>query len=78
MPTNPKQRRFVVSDLGFGFAVHDAGSPQDYEFPAGREKKHPSTNQLNSRRVEICTTRVQAQRIADELNERYEREGHGG
>ncbi len=78
MPINPGERRFVVSNLGFGFAVHDAGSPQDYEFPAGREKEHPSTNQLNSRRVEICTTRVQAQRIADELNERWEREEQSG
>ena len=69
--------RYVVSDLGFAFAVHDTQDRQDYDFPAGREKEHASTNRVNGRRVEICATRAEAQRVADALNERA-RTGHGG
>jgi hypothetical protein len=60
--------RYRVSNLGFGFAVHDTESPQEYAHPAGRDKQHRSRNRLNSRILEIVPTRAQAQRIADQLN----------
>ncbi|MEX1025398.1 MAG: hypothetical protein WD226_10005 [Planctomycetota bacterium] len=62
--------RYVVSDLGFAFAVHDTRAPQEYAFEAGRSATHLSSNRLNTRRVELCATREKAQLLADELNDR--------
>jgi len=72
MPTNPKSRRFIVSDLGFAFAVHDTKAKQDYAFQAGKGKPHKSSNRLNTRRVELCPTRDEALRLAQELNQKHE------
>ncbi len=72
MPLNPKKRRFVVSDLGFAFAVHDTQAKQEYAFEAGKGKAHKSTNPLNTRRVELCPSRAEALRRAAELNEKHE------
>jgi hypothetical protein len=71
MPTPPK-RRFVVSDLGFTFAVHDTQRKQDYAFRAGKDKNHKSSNALNSERVALFPTRDEAVRKALELNEKHE------
>ncbi len=60
--------RFVVSNLGFGFAVHDTQAKAEYAHRAGQGKEHASNNVLNSERVEIFSTRGQAQAHADELN----------
>ena len=67
-----KKRRFIVSDLGFAFAVHDTGVKQEYAFRAGQGKNHKSSNALNSRRVELCPTRAEALRRAEELNQKHE------
>lgn len=70
-----KQRirpRFVVSDLGFAFAVHDTLVRQKYAFKEGADKEHASNNRLNSERVDISPTYEEAQRIADDLNDRHE------
>ena len=67
-----KQRRFVVSDLGFTFAVHDTQAKQDYAFEAGRDKAHKSSNRINSRRIDLFPTRDEAVRLALELNEKHE------
>jgi len=72
MATPPKKRRFVVSDLGFTFAVHDTQVKQEYAFRAGRDKPHKSSNSLNSRRIELFPTREEALRLAAELNEKHE------
>jgi hypothetical protein len=64
--------RFVVSDLGFAFAIHDTLVRQQYAFKAGADKEHASNNRLNSERVDISSTHEEAQRIADELNRRHE------
>ena len=72
MAPAPKKRRFVVSDLGFGFAVHDTQAKQEYAFEAGREKNHKSSNALNTERVELFPTREEAVRLALELNEKHE------
>jgi len=72
MTTPPKKRRFVVSNLGFSFAVHDTQVKQEYAFQAGREKPHKSSNALNSRRIELFATRDEALRLAAELNEKHE------
>ena len=72
MPTNPKNRRFIVSDLGFAFAVHDTKAKQEYAFRAGQGKPHKSSNPLNTRRVELCPTRDEALRLAEELNQKHE------
>jgi len=72
MANQPKKRRFVVSDLGFTFAVHDTQAKQEYAFQAGKEKAHKSSNALNSQRVELFPTREEAVRLALELNEKHE------
>jgi hypothetical protein len=72
MVSAPKKRRFVVSDLGFTFAVHDTQVKQEYAFQAGKEKAHKSSNALNSRRIELFPTREEAVRFALELNEKHE------
>ena len=68
----PKRRRFVVSDLGFTFAVHDTQAKQQYAFEAGRDKTHKSSNAINTRRIELFPTREEAVRLALELNEKHE------
>lgn len=72
MPTPPKKRRFVVSDLGFTFAVHDTQKKQAYAFRAGKDKNHKSSNALNSERLDLFPTREEAARRALELNEQHE------
>jgi len=67
------RKRYVVSDIGFAYAVHDTMVQQDYQFEAGKDKEHASTNSLNTRRVEICPTREVAQSIADRMNAEWER-----
>ncbi len=68
----PKKRRFVISDLGFTYAVHDTQARQEYAFRAGRDKAHKSSNAINTRRIELCPTREEAVRLADELNAKHE------
>jgi hypothetical protein len=69
MTAEIRPKRFQVADIGFGFVVHDTGVKADYNFEAGREQDHPSTNVLNSVRVSgPFTTRAQAQADADERN----------
>ena len=63
--------RFIVSDLGFSYAVHDTGERQSYAFRAGEGKEHPSSSPVNGVRVELFATREEAQRLADELNARH-------
>jgi len=72
MAPAPKKRRFVVSDLGFTFAVHDTQAKQEYAFEAGKGKAHKSSNALNTRRIELFPTREEAVRFALELNEKHE------
>jgi len=72
MTSPPKKRRFVVSDLGPFFGVHDTQAKQEYAFRAGKEKTHKSSNPLNTRRIELFPTREEAVRLARELNEKHE------
>jgi hypothetical protein len=72
MVSVPKKRRFVVSDLGFTFAVHDTQAKQDYAFQAGKGKAHRSSNALNGMRLELFPTREEAVRYALELNQKHE------
>ena len=72
MASPQKKRRFVVSHLGPFFAVHDTQAKQEYAFRAGKGKPHKSSNPLNSRRVELCPTRDEALRLAQDLNEKHE------
>jgi len=67
-----RQRRFVVSDLGFAFAVHDTQVKQEYAFRAGKDKAHKSSNALNSRRIDLFPTREEAVRLVLELNQKHE------
>jgi len=62
------KKRFIVSNLGFGYAVQDTGEPAKYEHPAGADKEHASSNPRNTKILEIFPTRAQAQTLADELN----------
>ena len=68
MESSKKEFRYVLANLGFAWAVYDTQVPQEYGFVAGGDKKHPSNNALNTRRVDIFPTRTQAQDAADELN----------
>jgi hypothetical protein len=72
MVSAPKKRRFVVSDLGFSFAVHDTQRKQQYAFQAGKDKAHKSSNALNSERLDLFPTRGEAVRKALELNQKHE------
>jgi hypothetical protein len=72
MASAPKKRRFVVSDLGFTFAVHDTERKQGYAFRAGKDKPHKSSNTLNSERLDLFPTREEAVRRARDLNELHE------
>ena len=69
-----QHRRYVVSDLGFAFAVHDTQAPQQYAFPTGKDKEHKSSNMYNVERVEVVPTREMAIQITNELNEKHDRE----
>ncbi len=73
--TSQKRKRYVVSDLGFAFGVHDTQAPAGYAFEAGKDKVHPSNNALNSVRGDICATRDRAQQIVDQLNADFARTG---
>ena len=66
-----KQARFTVSNIGYGFAVHD--TQRVYQRLTGEERGSlpDSKNELNSRIVDVYPTRIAAQRAANELNERY-------
>ena len=68
MPNPNANLRYVVSDLGFAYAVHDTQVGQAYAFRAGQDKEHKSSNTLNTRRLDVFPTRAQAQAYADELN----------
>jgi hypothetical protein len=69
--------RFVVSRLGFAFAVHDTQTPQEYAFEAF--KPHKSSNPLNGERVGLFPTREEAERFAWELNQKHaQRHAEGG
>lgn len=70
--TDPRSSpRFFVSNIGYAFAVQDRATKAAYAHPAGREKKHPSSNEHNTKIVEIVATRAEAQRLADALNRRH-------
>ncbi len=73
MTNEKRKRRFVVSDLGFTWAVHDTAVPQEYAFETGKDSEHLSSNQLNSERVGLYATREEAVREALRLNEESER-----
>jgi hypothetical protein len=77
MTTAMKKQRYVVSHLGFAFAVHDTAKRQEYAFEAGREKTHKSSNELNGERIELFPTREEAERFAYELNRRHESQTGG-
>jgi hypothetical protein len=72
MASLPQKRRFVVSDLGFTFAVHDTQRKQSYAFRTGKDKPHKSSNALNSERLDLFPTREEAVRKALELNRMHE------
>jgi hypothetical protein len=72
MVATPPKRRFVVSDLGFTYAVHDTQVAQEYAFESGKDAEHKSTNALNSRRIELFPTREEAVRLALDLNAQHE------
>lgn len=63
-----EKRRYVISNLGFSWAVHDTEVPQQYAFETGKNAEHISSNQLNTRRVALFPTRDEAVREALRLN----------
>ena len=74
MAQPPKKSRYTVSDIGCGYAVHD--TQVIYQRLEGEERGEipPSTNELNSRIVDIFPTRMTALRRAQELNREHERQ----
>ena len=71
MATN---RRFVVNNIGHAYAVHD--TQRTYQRMEGEERSGaaPTSNVYTSRIVETCSTRAVAQKLANQLNEVWERE----
>jgi hypothetical protein len=67
-----QKKRFTVSDIGYGFAVHDTQAP--YQRLTGEERGSlpDSSNALTSRILEIFPTREAAWRHARELNRAIE------
>ena len=63
-------KRFVVSNLGFAWAVQDTGEPVSYGRRGKNENTESSSNLRNVRMVEFFPTLAQAQAHADELNAR--------
>lgn len=64
-----EDRRFAVSDIGYGFAVHDTRAPYQRLQGEERGKLPDSSNELTSRIIEVFPTREAAWRYARELNE---------
>lgn len=68
MPETQRSKRFTVSDVGFGFAVHDTWAPYQRLTGEERGKLPDTTNELTSRIVEVFPTREAAWRHARRLN----------
>jgi len=70
LPEERSGDRYIVSDIGYAFAIHDKGSPIEYPTEESPLKTDvpASRNQFNARIVEIVPTRAEAQRIADKMN----------
>ena len=66
--SQPEQRRFIVSNIGHAFAVHDTQHP--YQVLKGEERKDTpaTTTAFTTRIVDSFPTRAAAQRRANELN----------
>ena len=66
---DPKaNKRFVVSNFGFAWAVQDTGERVEYKRRGKNENTELSNNPRNARMVDVFPTRAQAQDRADELN----------
>ena len=61
-------RRYIVSNFGFAWAVQDTGDPVAYLRRGKNENTEKSSNIRNARMVDVFPTRIQAQQHADELN----------
>lgn len=66
MAKTPSTDRFVVSDIGYGWAVHD--TTQRLKQPVKGPDAAPSRNRYNAPVVMVCSTREQAFERAAELN----------
>ena len=68
MAQHPSGKRYLVSNLGFGYAVQDTLA----HIPQGPNKKGDvipdSSNPRNAAILEVFPTRAQAQAYANELN----------
>lgn len=65
-----REKRYLVSNFGFGFAVHDTGERLVQGLNPKGEEIPDSSNPRNARVLEIFPTRAQAQAYADEMNAR--------
>ena len=66
--TQTEKKRYLVSNFGFGFAVHDTGERLVQGLNPKGEEIPDSSNPRNARVLDIFPTRAQAQARADELN----------
>ena len=66
MSRNPDQKRYIVSNVGYGFAVHDTTQSKTYYQDEGIDPS--SQSGPKGRIVEICPNAETAYRIANELN----------
>ena len=60
--------RYVVSDIGHGWAVHDTSGRLKSKDKDPDKGLAPSRNRYNAPVVLVCTTREQAYREAEQLN----------
>jgi hypothetical protein len=61
-------KRYLVSNLGFGYAVHDTAAHLTQGLNQKGEEVPDSSNPFNARILEVFPTRAQAQDRADEMN----------
>jgi hypothetical protein len=76
MAKTPSTERYVVSDIGYGFAVHDTS--QRLKQPAKAPDTAPSRNRYNAPVIMVCSTRDQAFQRAAELNAKEGRKAKSG
>lgn len=65
MSRQPEKKRYIVSDVGFGFAVHDTREEKTYYKGVDPSPQSGPKGRI----VEICPNRETAYRVAHELNE---------
>lgn len=77
MSTNRATKRYVVSDIGYGYAIHDTHGRIHRRNTDPDKGIARSTNVRNAPVIEVCPTRERAFALAAEWNARDEESPRG-